>query len=162
MNLFLRNLYLEIHVFEKDLHQIKKGQRIDFMLAAISGKKWETSISSIGASINENSRVVTLTAPVKNGQDLLLPGMFVSATIHTGEQIMQAVPETALVYDSDTTAVIYYTQNQGKSFFPLAVATGVSEDGWVQIILNEPLPDGARIAMQGAHTLHATSALSEE
>ena len=90
-------LLVELNVFEKDIMKIIPGQRVTFTLSNLSKQVYEAKIVSVGNIVNEENRVVNVLAEFNNSQERMLPGMFVAAEIHTGENDVEALPEEAVV-----------------------------------------------------------------
>jgi len=149
------NLLLELRVFEKDIPLIKPGQRVSFTLANLGPEVYEATITSIGKTVEEDTRTVKVIAGFKNLSPYILPGMFVSAEIHTDEQEVDALPEEAVQGEGTEDACIYYTRSPEKDsliiFQRMNVKTGFTEAGFIQVFLPDPLPSDARIVISGSY-----------
>lgn len=164
--LYNNQLLLEILVFEKDIDKVKKGQRITFRIGN-QIKEHESNVTGISASVKGEARVVKVLADFQNDELDLLPGMFISARIHTSEEMLDALPEEAVIFDGKHRYFIYYTipewQNDSSVFFQDAtVHVGFSEDGYTQVDLLEPLPDGSKIVVKGAYYINSEKMKGEE
>lgn len=161
-----RNLYVELSVFEKDIMKIKKGQRVTFGLSNIDNEEYEASVIAVGGSVEEMGRVVKVLAEFKNQGDVLLPGMFVAAEIHTGEEEFDALPENAIMNFGSDQTYIYYTlagtADMNLFFDKAYVKTGFAEEGFIQVILTEPLPSGALVVTNGGYYLRAEEMKNQE
>jgi cobalt-zinc-cadmium efflux system membrane fusion protein len=160
-------LFLELMVFEKDIMKIKTGQRVDFTLGNLDNKQYETFISSISGIVKPEARVVKAIAEFNNESNELLPGMFVSAKIHTSENYLDALPEQAVIFDGDFSYHIYYTlpswvKEEQVVFHRAAVKRGFVEDGFAQVTLVDELPEGAMIVTEGSYYLYSAELLGEE
>ncbi len=153
----LNDLMLQVKVFEKDIPFIKPGQRITFSLTDEESEDNEAYIDNVGSTVDPEGRVITILATVKTQGLDLIPGMFVSSKIHTSEQMRDALPETAIIIDNDEDTYGFYTLDNPEdpylSFYKFNVKTGFSEDGFVHVIPDEPLPENALIAMDGVYYL---------
>ncbi len=161
-----KSLFVELSVFEKDIMKIKKGQRVTFDLANINNQKYEASVIAVGSSVDEMGRVVKVIAEFKNRDDVLLPGMFVAAEIHSEEEEMQALPENAIMNFGSESTFVYYTLSAPgaeKLIFSKAfVKTGFAEDSFIQVELLDQLPDGAMIVTNGGYYIRSEEAKNEE
>lgn len=161
-----RNLYVELSVFEKDIMKIKKRQRVTFGLSNIDNEKYEALVIAVGGSVDEMGRVVKVLAEFKNQGDVLLPGMFVAAEIHTGEEEFDALPESAIMNFGSNQTYLYFTlsePNADRMFFEKRMLkTGFSENGYIQVTLSHPMPEGAMVVTNGGYYIRAEEAKNEE
>ena len=152
-------LYIELMVFEKDIPFIRNGQRVTFKLANLGGEEYEARVLSVGKMVEESARTVKIIAELNNRSGIILPGMFVSAEIHTDEQNLDALPEDAVVIEDENNAYVYYTvspdDSKEKEFKRVQVRTGFREEGFIQVELLSPVPPNARIVLQGAYFIKA-------
>ncbi len=160
-------LFVELMIFEKDIMSIKLGQRVEFELANLSNVQYEAHISAISSKVSPESNVVKAIADFKNTGNDLLPGMFVSAKIHTQEDYLDALPEDAIIFDGQSSYFIYYTlpslQDEDEVTFHKAMVTrGFVEDGFAQVSVLGPIPEGAQIVVQGAYYLRSAEMQGEE
>ena len=102
-----------------------------------------------------------------NKSGRFLPGMFVAGEIHTGEDMVQALPESAVVRLGDNKYVIYYTDpsmqsDTGTSFQYTAVEAGHAEEGFIQVKLLSPISENAQIVTAGAYYIKTEMAKQNE
>jgi membrane fusion protein, heavy metal efflux system len=86
----------------------------------------------------------------------LLPGMYVKAVIETGNNLVDALPEDAVVQSEGKNFIfILKTKDKEESQFEMKeVVTGVRENGFVEIELPEELKvDNLNIVREGAYSL---------
>ncbi len=150
-----KRLLLNLDVFEKDILKIQQGQRVTFNLSNVNEQIFEARVLSIGGTVQRAGRIVKVTAEFENTGTMLFPGMFVASQIHTGEKMLDALPESALMNYGTGKPYIYYTTSPANSpeceFKRMAVETGYAEDGYVHVILQKPLPANARIVSRGGY-----------
>jgi cobalt-zinc-cadmium efflux system membrane fusion protein len=161
------HLLIELNVFEKDILKVSLGQRVTFSLANMNREVHEAKIISIGNTVQQEARVVKVLAEFRNEGGRLLPGMFVSAEIHTGENTVTALPEEAVLRMDDDYFIIFYTckamQNEkGTSFKSVEVKLGNIEDGFVQVTTVDEIPEDALIVIKGGYYLKTEQAKREE
>ncbi len=153
------DLHIELMVFEKDVPLVQTGQRVTFSLSNLGDKIYEASVFAIGSTMEESARTVPVLAHFKSREENLFPGMFVAATIHTGESMFQALPENALIAENENEYYIYYTLDEPTAsdfrFRKIPVKPGLIEDGFAQINLLGDLPEGALIVIEGAYYIRA-------
>ncbi len=148
---------LQLKVFEKDIPFIEKGQRVTFASTASGLEDMEAEIFNVGSVVDPNARTISVMAAITGQGSALVPGMFVASTVHTSEQYLNALPETAVVIENETTRFGFYTPDPEGSaelhFFPFLLKTGFTEEGYVQVEPLEELPEGARVVLTGVYYL---------
>ncbi len=150
-----RKLVLMVKVFEKDMHLLKIGQRITFSTSGDEEEISEAWVNSIGAMVDDESRTIDVLANIEDPRPDMIPGMFVSSEIHTSEEMLEALPERAIVIENDNETYGFYTlddpEKNQASFYKFNVKTGFAEDGFVQVTPVLPLPDNAMIVIDGVY-----------
>ncbi|MCF8405561.1 MAG: efflux RND transporter periplasmic adaptor subunit [Bacteroidales bacterium] len=153
----LSNPIVQLNVFEKDIQYIKTGQRVTFQLTSSVNKEYEAKVKYVGVSVEDAGRVINVMVEITNDIPDLIPGMFVSSVIHTGESVMDALPETAIIIENDTSKYSFYTlgpnENDTYEFFRFYLETGLVEDDYVQVKLEKPLPENAFVVTHGVYYL---------
>jgi cobalt-zinc-cadmium efflux system membrane fusion protein len=161
-----KSLYVELNIFERDIMKIKKGQRVSFRLSNIDVHEYEAKIIATGGSVNALGRVVKVLAEFENWDENLLPGMFVSAEIHTGEQSYDALPENAIMNFGSNLPYFYYTLDKpdapSMTFDKIFVSTGFQEEGYVQVTLKNELPPAAIVVTNGGYYINAEELKGQE
>lgn len=107
------SLRVELTVPEADVGAVKLGAGVDFRLAA--GKKgtvYHGRIRYIGPAVRQQTRDAVVEAVVDNPTRELRPGMFVTAELALGEQILPAVPRSAIRSDGTQHHVFVVAANQ--------------------------------------------------
>ncbi|WP_020403970.1 efflux RND transporter periplasmic adaptor subunit [Gracilimonas tropica] len=152
------HVHADLMVFEKDVHKVKRGQSISFTVQSVPDQILTATIYSVGKQFEQNPRAVHVHAEIDQKASFLIPGMYINGTIHTSETKAFALPENAIVEDEGKTYLFTAEQQEENgntewSFTPVEIMTGIEEDGWVEVKLLEPLPDGARVAWNNAYYL---------
>ncbi len=125
------HLHAELICFERDIPKIKIGQRIRFTLAHESAERTAT-VFLIGREISAE-RTVRIHGHLDKEDRELIPGMYLKAIIQTGSKQMPSLPEEAVLNFEDQQLII--VQVSKGLFCPLAVTSGLSENGFVEVIL---------------------------
>ncbi|MCB0804206.1 MAG: efflux RND transporter periplasmic adaptor subunit, partial [Bacteroidales bacterium] len=94
-------LLLQVKVFEKDMHLVGPGQRITFKTSGNNGEELVAHVTSVGAMVEDDTRTIEVLAAIENPAAGLIPGMFVSSKIHTSEQMLDALPEDAVIIENN-------------------------------------------------------------
>ncbi|HAX91685.1 MAG TPA: efflux transporter periplasmic adaptor subunit, partial [Rhodospirillaceae bacterium] len=110
----LNPLYLDFFVPQQDVAKLEVGQKITAQTDAFPGEAFEGKITAIGAKVDEKTRNIEVRATFKNQEKKLLPGMFASATLVTGEpQQYLTLPQTAITFNPYGNTV-YVVKDGGK------------------------------------------------
>jgi len=93
-------VFVDLHLPQKNLAELKVGQKVALKLDAYPGKPFEGEISAISPKVDNDTRNVQIEAKVANPDRLLTPGMFADVSIETGaKQRYLTLPQTAVVYN---------------------------------------------------------------
>ena len=131
-------LHADLHVFESDIANIHIGQKVTMQLSDQASTLLTGTVSFITAALDNESKSASVHAKLDNtAASSLLPNMFVSAAIHTGEQTCDAVPDEAIVMSANR-KFVFVSLGDGR-FRKQEVVTGFSQQGYTQItFLDEP------------------------
>jgi cobalt-zinc-cadmium efflux system membrane fusion protein len=152
------HVHADLMVFEKDIYKVKEGQKISFTLESVPGSNLTGEIYSVGKQFEQNPKAVHVHAEIDNKKDYVIPGMYIKGKIRTGEEAVPALPEEAVIEEEGNPYIFTAQKHQeeGKTEWelkPIQVRTGINEDGWVEIKLLEPLPEGTLVAYDNAYYL---------
>jgi len=161
-----KQLFVELSVFERDITKIEKGQNVTFRLSNIDAQPHKAKVIAVGGSVEKQGRVVKVMAQFDNKNEMVLPGMFVAADIHTGEEIFDALPESAIMNYGTGKPYIYYTTSdndaQRMRFEKAFINTGFHDQGFIQVSLIDDLPSEAKIVINGGYYIDAEASKEEE
>lgn len=90
-------LRLSIDVPEAFVASAQKGAAVTLRVAAFPQRIWQSRVDRPGVAVRSASRDVLAEAPIDNGDGALLPGMFASVDLVTGEETLATVPKTAVL-----------------------------------------------------------------
>jgi cobalt-zinc-cadmium efflux system membrane fusion protein len=146
------HLHAELTVFEKDVTKIKKGQKIRFTLAG-EGEERIATVYLIGREIAAD-RTVRIHGHLDKEEHDMLPGMYLSAFIETGDNMVNALPEKAII-DFETKKYIFTADADKKLAFTMVeVKTGLSEQGYTEVIFPEDINASTiQVVVNGAYSL---------
>ncbi len=165
-----RELHVELTVFEKDVPKIKAGQKVRFILNNET-KERLAEISLIGREISTDRTVRVHCRLVKEDRDLL-PGLFLKGIIETGIATTTALPDKAIVQAAGKSYIFIAsgekkedeekkrvgadrseTEEKHIVFKRIEITTGVSENGYTEVILPEGFPRNSKVVVNGAYDL---------
>ena len=93
-------IFVDFHLPQRNLSELKVGQKVTLKLDAFKGKTFEGTLSAISPKIDNDTRNVQIEASVPNPDKLLTPGMFADVNIDVGtEERHLTLPQTAVVYN---------------------------------------------------------------
>lgn len=154
-------IHCDLIVFEKDLMKVKPGQTVNFQLTNQENQQIKGTINGINKSFENESKGVIVHAVIENSlKQNLIPGMYVTALISVGNQLLPAVPVDAVVRSEGKEYIfIVDGKESGKlHFLKTEVKTGVAELGYIQITSLKKLPENVQLVTGGAFYLQSRSA----
>ncbi len=156
----LEHIHADLMVFEKDMHKVRKGQKVKFSVESVPDSELEASIYSVGKSFEKNPKAIHIHAEIENKKGLLIPGMYVKGRILTDNTESFALPQAGVIRDGDKHFIFMAEKkdNNGESkwsFKPIEIITGTTDDDWVEIKLLETLTDETNFAWNNAYYLMA-------
>jgi membrane fusion protein, multidrug efflux system len=93
-------VYVDFHLPQKELANLRTGQRAVLSLDAFPGKTFAGKINAISPKVESDTRNVQVEAEVPNPDRILTPGMFANVSIDVGtQQHYLTLPQTAVVYN---------------------------------------------------------------
>ncbi len=152
------HIHADLMVFEKDIHKVKVGQKISFTIQSVPDEQLTAKIYSVGKTFEQNPKAVHIHAEIDQKKEFLIPGMYINGKISTTTNAVKVLPEAAIIEDEGKPYIFIAEQHNEDgetewAFKPVEIRTGVSDEGWVEINLLEPLPKGAKVAWNNAYYL---------
>lgn len=152
------DLHLELKVFEKDVAQVRVGQKILFKVQnAGRDEELTARVFLVGQAFDDNARTVRVHAHLEPERRDLLPGQFVAARIQTAGARVRTLPEAALIQAGDLSYIFRRVgQDSGRTVFRrVKVRAGQPQHGDVAVTILDPLPDTTQLVRKGAYFLDA-------
>jgi membrane fusion protein (multidrug efflux system) len=120
-------IYVDFHLPQRNLSDLKVGQKVTLTLDAFKGKSFEGKLSAISPKVDNDTRNVQVEATLPNTDRVLTPGMFANVNIDVGDQERHlTLPQTAVVYNPYGETV-YMVKTKGE--FDKAQAANASANG---------------------------------
>jgi len=142
-------MWMLADVPETDTVDIKVGAPVTASIPALPGHVFAGRVTAVGASIDANSRRLTVRSEIKNPRHELLAGMFATFFIQTGDTLRSpGVPLAAVVREGDGTMSIWVVGADPHVFTHRSVKIGLQQDGYDQIV--EGVSPGDAVAAEGA------------
>ncbi len=151
----LSPIWISLDIHPDQLSRIKLGQQV--RIHSPVGPETTGNISSIASVVEPSARTVHVRVVASNPKGILRPEMFVTASIVTGKQSVNAivVPAEAIVEDSGRSFVYV---KYGDDFQAVAVRRGAKVRDAVEIL--DGLYEGDQVVVNGAPQLRAQSMLA--
>ena len=128
----LSTLWVDADIFEKDLANIRVGQKVEIRVPAYPDEVFQGNISYIADVFNEETRTVTVRTQVKNKDSKLKVGMFANIRILApGGGNVLVVPVEAVLDDGQEKVVFV---KEGDGFRRQVVQVGVQSGGFIEVI----------------------------
>ena len=108
-------IYVDFFLPQQSLAQIKVGQQVAAKVDTYPGATFNGEISAINSLVDAATRNVQVRATLKNPENKVLPGMFVTVDIDVGNpQSYVTLPQTAIAYNSYGN-IVYLVDDKGKN-----------------------------------------------
>jgi cobalt-zinc-cadmium efflux system membrane fusion protein len=150
------HIHLELSVFEKDIMNIKKDQKIRFKISEASDEYFEAEVYLVGTSIDPKSRTVKVHGHLHDDENhKFAVGMFVEAAIITSNKTLNALPiESVIVQDNNHYVLTLVSEgNEEDVFETKAVKIGDSYDGYTAITGLGDMKDSDQVLVKGGFNL---------
>jgi len=158
------HLHLELDVFEKDIAQLKEGQRISYSVPALGNSVYEGEVNIIGKEFNTGNKTVRIHGHLEKVRPRFIKDLFIEAKIWLTDQTVEAVPEKAIIKDGASSYIYVTNDQQGGDevkFEKVMVIPGITDKGFTSVKLIDPVPDGMEIVTEGAFFVYAQSKAGE-
>ena len=158
------HLHLELDVFEKDIANIKKGQKISYTVPALGQTIYYGTVDVIGKEFNPNSKTIRIHGHLDGTKPTFLKDLFINAKIYLNDVESSALPENAIIKDGGN-SYIYVANEKANDdaieFEKIAIIIGATDNGFTAIKLIDTIPDGMQIVTKGAFYVYAQSKAGE-
>ena len=141
-------MWMLANVIEIDSPAFRVGQQVKVRLSAFPDRVFDGKITTIGATVDPNTRRVLVRSEINDPQHELRSGMFGNFVISIGAPVRSpAVPLAGVVREGDGTQTVWVTADR-RRFTRRTVKIGQPRDGYRQIL--EGLQVGELVATEGA------------
>jgi len=145
----LSTMWMLANVPEADSPHFKLGQQVSVSVMAFPDRVFTGKITAIGASVDPNSRRITVRSETKDPNHELKPQMFATFVIRTGAPVRApGVPQNGVVREGDGTLSVWVVGSDPHRFTRRIVKIGRQQDGYDEIL--EGLKPGETVAVNGA------------
>ena len=108
-------MWMLANVVETDSPAFRLGQQVQVRLGAFPGRVFDGKITTIGATVDPNTRRVLVRSEIKDPQHELRSGMFGNFIISIGAPIRSpAIPLAGVVREGDGTQTVWVTADRRR------------------------------------------------
>ncbi|MCI0921336.1 efflux RND transporter periplasmic adaptor subunit [Sphingobacterium rhinopitheci] len=172
-------IHLDLQVFEKDIANIMIGQLVNFTLTNNPNKIYNAKVYKIGSSFENDSKTISVHCSIQGDKKGLIDGMTIVGRLNLGDNMLMAVPNTAIV-DADGKSYIFVktdkeieekphvhvegeehahdeeeTKNGNIRFEKIEIVKGISDLGYTAITPVVDLPKNTVIVTKGSFFVNA-------
>jgi membrane fusion protein, heavy metal efflux system len=141
-------MWMLANVAETDSPAFRVGQPMRVRIDAFPGRVFDGQITTVGSTVDPNTRRVLVRSEIKDPQHELRSGMFANFTIEVSAPMQSpAVPLNGVVREGDGTQTIWVTTDR-HHFTQRKVTLGEQADGYRQIL--QGVQAGELVATDGA------------
>lgn len=153
----LRTVWVEGEVFERDLAQVRVGQRVLVDLEAYPGERWNGAVTYLYPVVDPTTRTARVRIEVPNAGLRLKPGMYATVRLPIAQRARTlSVPRSAVLATGKRT-IVFVRQPDGL-LAPRDVVTGVASDERIEIMSG--LVEGDVVVSSATFLVDAESNLS--
>ena len=152
----LKDVWVEMDVYEHNSSLIKLGQKIELEFTSIPGEQIMGAIDFINPVLDEKSRTLKIRATIQNPLGKLKPGMVANAILKIEiEGNPLVIPKSAVI---DTgKRKIAWVKVTDKEFRAKAIRTGYESNNYIEV--TQGLMDGEDVVIEGSFLLDAQAQL---
>jgi membrane fusion protein, heavy metal efflux system len=152
----INTMWMLADVAEADSPAFRLGQEVQVRINAFPGRTFDGKITTIGASVDPNTRRVLVRSEIKDPQHQLRSGMFAVFTITVGPPVRSpGIPSDGVVREGDGAMTVWVTADR-RRFTRRTVKIGDIHNGFRQIV--DGVRVGELVATEGALFLSNTLA----
>jgi membrane fusion protein, heavy metal efflux system len=152
-------MWMLANVAETDSPAFRVGQQVEVRISAFPGRVFDGKVTTIGATVDPNTRRVLVRSEVKDPGHELRSGMFANFTISVAAPVRSpAIPLDGVVREGDGTMSVWITADR-RRFTKRTVQIAGQHNGYRQIL--EGVQVGELAASEGAIFLSNALAIAQ-
>lgn len=150
------HMHAELQVFEKDVVDIRKGQKFLFRTAG-SDTWYDGEVYLVGKTIESAARTVSIHGHIHDEKNVpnLLPGMYLEAIIEVASVERPVLPTEAVVSVDDAKYVLMLLEETPDEFRfkRVEVTVGQFNNQWTEIVNASAIQPNSTFLIRGAFNL---------
>lgn len=108
-------IHADLTVFEKDLFKVRNGQKVTFTLTNQENREITGRVYGVNKSFEDESKGIVVHAIIENASTYrLIPGMYVTALISIGSELVPAIPIDAVVQSEGKNYIFVVDEENGE------------------------------------------------
>ena len=147
----------DLNVFEKDINKVKNGDKVLLSLTNQPGMTLTGTVYGMNQYFNDGTKAVSVHVKLNNTRGArLFDGMYVSGQIATGRQEYNTLPTKAIVSSDGKNYIFALNKIPQKGKYEFSrheVTTGVSQNGYTEVLLCEHIQKKQKIVTDNAFYL---------
>lgn len=151
----LSTVWMVAEVFEQDLADIAIGQTAEASVLAYPGRRFPGKVTFVYPTITAATRTARVRIELPNTDDALMPDMYGTVSIDSGEVRVLAVPDSSVI-DSGVRTIVLIDKGEGR-FEPREIKTGRRGNGYVAVL--EGVSEGENVVVAANFLIDAESNL---
>ena len=154
----LRKLWVFIHIFEKDIPFVKKGQKVNIKTSSYPGKVFKGRIDLLYPYFNMKTRDIKVRIIVPNPGMKLKPGMYINVDVSTslGGKVV-TIPDMSVIYSGDRN---YVFVSLGDGEFELRPVTVITSSVG-KAVISKGLKENELVVSNGQFLIDSEASLKE-
>jgi len=129
------HIHLELDVFEKDILNVKKHQKIVFNVPEASNKNFDGEVHLVGTSIDGN-RIIKVHGHLNEEQTQFITGMFVEASITIDSKKGISIDKSAVLKNELDSFILVLKEEKNDTFYleKLPIKTGLENEKFTEVL----------------------------
>ena len=154
----LSRLWIFIHIFEKDLPFVKKGQQVEIQSTVYPDKKFKGKIDLIYPFFNMKTRDIKVRIIISNRKGILKPGMFVNVNVKSNiTKNVVTIPDHSVIFSGEKNYVFVSLGDGDFEVRPVIVLTRSAG----KAVISSGLKKNDMIVANGQFLLDSEASLKE-
>jgi Cu(I)/Ag(I) efflux system membrane fusion protein len=158
----LNHVWVMFEAYESDLPWVKTGDKVNFTIPSLPGKRFSGQVAFIDPLIDPRTRVAQVRVEIRNPGQLLKPEMFVNGILTStiaGNKKDLLIPKTAALWTGKRAVV--YVKIPGReqpTFNYREIVLGPSAGNFY--VVDSGLSEGGEVAVNGVFKIDAAAQLA--
>ncbi len=146
----LSKLSAHVDVYEKDVANIRLGQKVRLYATAYPDRAFEGTVVFVSPRVDESSLTVKARVEIDNAELLIKPGMFLRGEILIEDQVAHLTVPADAVQNVDGINVVFIQEDQ-ETFTPIKVDMQLASRH--QALIQGDLKEGDHVVSEGSFML---------